>query len=219
MDAITVLLVDDHRVVREGTRRLLEEVEDIKVVGEAEDGEGAVRLAAELRPDVIVMDIRLPGMSGLDATRRIRATWPDARVLALTAHDDDRYVFPLLEAGASGYLLKTASSDELVNAVRAVHAGQSVLHPAIAHKVLARLKQPAEREGKGIEELTEREMEVLREVATGASNQEVALRLHISPHTVQVHLSSIFSKLGVSSRTEATLYALKKGWITLNEEG
>jgi len=209
---ISLLLVDDHPVVRKGTRDLLEGESDLRVVGEAESGEEAIRRARELRPDVILMDVSMPGMNGIEATKRIKAEMPGVGVLVLTSYDDDAYVFALLEAGAAGYILKNATEDELLGAVRAVAAGESALHPAIARKVLERFSShqtpsPAE------EMLSPRELEVLRIAATGRTNKEIARDLDISPRTVQVHLANIFSKLGVGSRTEAVLYGIKRGWI------
>lgn len=216
---IRVLLVDDHAVVREGTRQLLDREADIAVVGEASNGEEAVRLAQTLQPDVVVMDVRMPGIGGVEATRRIKQQQPGVEVLVLTAHDDDQYVFTLLEAGASGYLLKTAPVSELVKAIHEVYGGQSALDPAIARKVVQQLtgggrQKPQE----SYELLTEREQEVLELLAEGKTNKEIAEALIISDRTVQTHLSNIFSKMGVSSRTEAVLVAIKRGWLTLTEE-
>ncbi len=216
---IRVLLAEDHVLVRQGTRELLEREQDIEVVAEAGDGEEAVRLAAQHRPDVVLMDIALPGCSGIEATRRIKAEHPSTAVLALTAYDNDQYVFALLEAGAAGYLLKDVSAEELIRAVRAVRAGESVLHPAVVRKVVRHFAQPspAPAEVRPAEALTDRELEVLRLTAKGMTNREIAARLHISIRTVQVHLSHIFRKLGVGSRTEAVLYGLRRGWISLEE--
>jgi DNA-binding NarL/FixJ family response regulator len=215
---IHVLLADDHEVVREGTRRLLERAEDLTVVGEAEDGDEAVRLATRLLPDIVVMDVRMPGLSGLDATRRIKAHHPNMRILVLTAYEDDQYVFPLLEAGADGYLLKTTSGKDLIRAIRTICAGQSVLDPGITGRVVSQLtgRQSGYRSAEMVEALTERELEVLQAVAAGMSNKEIADALTISAYTVQVHLRNIFGKLGVGSRTEAVTYALAQGWIKLD---
>ncbi len=217
---IRLVLADDHAVVRAGTRELLERQPDLNIVGEAADGEEAVRLAHELQPDVVVMDVRMPKVSGVEATRRIKVECPEVRVLVLTAHDDDEYVFALLQAGASGYLLKTAELDELVRAIRTVSAGQSALAPIVAGKVVAQFTS-----GKSLPEvlnhtqnqhdgLTERELGILQLVSDGLSNKQIGKQLYISDRTVQAHLSNIFAKLSVSSRTEAAMYAVRKGWIT-----
>jgi len=219
MDKIRILLADDHAVVREGTRELLEQEEDMEVVAEAGDGEEAVRLAIDRRPDVAIMDIAMPRLNGIEATKQIKTTCPATAVLVLTAYDDDQYVFALLEAGAAGYLLKDVHADELIKAIRAVRAGESVLHPAIARKVINRFAQPMdEREKKSaLEQLTERELEVLKLAAKGMTNREIAQELVLSVRTVQVHLSNVFGKLGVGSRTEAVVHGLRKGWLTLKD--
>ncbi len=223
MNTINLLLADDHAVVRAGTRQLLERQPDLHVVGEAADGEEAVRLAKELKPHVVVMDVRMPKMSGVEATRRIKQELPEVAVLVLTAHDDDEYVFALLQAGANGYLLKTAEMEELVKAIRAVAAGQSALDPVVTGKVVAQFAS-----GRSLpdvlanvkdeyEGLTEREMEILRLVGKGLTNKDIGQQLYISDRTVQAHLSNIFSKLGVTSRTEAVMYAVRRGWISAGE--
>jgi DNA-binding NarL/FixJ family response regulator len=211
--AIRVVLADDHSVVRKGVREFLEEEPDIDVVGEASDGLQAVALATELQPDVVVMDIKMPQLSGVDATKRIRSAAPKVRVLALTAYDDDPYIFGLLEAGASGYVLKTAESRELIRAIRAVAAGQSALDPAIAPRVIARVAQPAH----AVETLTDRELEVLRLAARGLTNKQIGHDLDISDRTVQNHLANIYAKLEVASRTEAVTAALQRGLLRLGE--
>ncbi|MGQ9501008.1 MAG: response regulator [Anaerolineae bacterium] len=223
--SISLLLADDHAVVRAGTRQLLERQPDMRVVGEASNGEEAVRLAMELKPDVVIMDVRMPGMSGVEATRRIKQEVPQVAVLVLTAHDDDEYIFALLQAGANGYLLKTAEIDELVRAIRAVASGRSMLDPAVAGKVMAQFasgRTPAEWvsgvKKDEFEGLTERELEILRLVGRGLTNKEIGRKLFISDRTVQAHLSNIFSKLGVGSRTEAAMYAVRRGWVTDHKE-
>jgi NarL family two-component system response regulator LiaR len=218
VDRIRILLADDHVLVRQGTRELLEQEEDLTVVAEAGDGEEAVRLAASYHPDVAIMDISMPKLDGIEATQQIKIQHPAIAVLVLTAYDDDQYVFALLEAGAAGYLLKDVQASELVKAVRAVYAGESILHPTIARKVINRFAQPADKSEENVlDQLTGREMEVLRLAAKGMTNQEIAQELVISVRTVQVHLSNVFSKMGVGSRTEAVLHALRKGWIALED--
>ena len=219
MDKIKIMLVEDHLLVREGTRELLEHEQDIQVVAEAGDGEEAVRLAGELDLDVIIMDIALPKLNGIEATKEIKAQNRSVVVLALTAYDHDQYIFALLEAGAAGYLLKDVSTAELAAAIRAVNSGESVLHPTVARKVVSYFAHHAEEERaeNGLDDLTQREMEVLKLAAKGMTNREIAGELTISVRTVQVHLSNIFGKLGVGSRTEAVLHALRKGWLSLED--
>ncbi len=219
MDRIKILIADDHAVVREGTRQILEQEPDLKVVAEASNGEEAVQLAGNCQPDVAIIDIAMPRLDGIEATKQIKALHPSIAILILSAYDDDQFVFSLIEAGAAGYLLKSVRGRELVDAVRAVHAGESVLHPTIARKVLNRFAPSAQKpaEKKPAEVLTEREMEVLIMATRGLSNQNIAGELCLSLRTVQAHLSHIFNKLQVSSRTEAVVYALKQGWITLKD--
>jgi len=216
---IKVLIADDHAVVREGTRRILEQEPDMQVVGEAGDGEEAVNLATNLKPDVAIVDIAMPKLDGIEATKRIKAAWPSINVLILSAYDDDQFIFSLLEAGAAGYLLKSIRSRELIDAIRAVYSGESVLHPSIARKVLNRFVsnsgKPDGQEQSGV--LSDREMEVLKLAAKGLSNQDIAEKLCLSIRTVQGHLGHIFNKLQVGSRTEAVVRALKEGWVTLDD--
>ncbi len=224
MGKIKVILAEDHAVVRQGTKQLLERYPDIEVVGEAHDGEEAIALAKALQPDVVIMDVRMPRKSGIEATREIKKENPGLAVLVLTAHDDDEYIFALLEAGANGYLLKTAEVEELVKAVRAVNAGQTALDPLVTQKVVSQFKggkslpDVIAEVGDEMDGLTGRELEVLRMVGQGMTNKEVAQKLYISDRTVQAHLSSIFSKLQVASRTEAVMYAVRKGWITVDHK-
>jgi DNA-binding NarL/FixJ family response regulator len=213
---ITILIADDHVLVREGTRRLLEAEPDLRVIAEAGDGAAAVAETERLKPDVVIMDIAMPVMNGIEATRQIKARTPQVAVLALTAHDDMQYVMKLLDAGAAGFLLKDVRGRELVEAVRAVHRGETTLHPAIA----ARAQRLASERRTTAEErppLSEREMEVLHEAARGLPNKDIARRLSLSVRTVHTHLGNIFSKLGVGSRTEAVLLALRNGWINLDD--
>jgi NarL family two-component system response regulator LiaR len=216
---IRVLLAEDHVVVRQGTRQLLEREPDFKIVGEAGDGEEAVRLAKELKPDVIVMDVAMPKLSGIEATKQIKAVLPAVSVLVLTGYDYDEYIFSMLEAGAAGYLLKNVSGDELIGAVRAVYAGEPMIHPDVLRKLMTRFKAPSAAPAPvhTVSPLSEREMEVLKIAAQGMSNRDIAGELFISERTVQAHMRSIFNKLGVGSRSEAILYGLKKGWFSIDE--
>jgi len=216
-DNIRVLLAEDHDIVREGTRQLLEKAGDLSIIGEAGDGEEAVRLAEVLRPDVVVMDVRMPKMGGLEATRLLKARYPQMKVLILSAYENEEYVLPLLEAGADGYLLKTTKGAELAQAIRTVYAGRTALDPLVAGTVVSHLtskKQGYRAEGMA-EALSAREVEVLQAAARGMANKEIAEALSISYYTVQVHLRNIFGKLGVDNRTEAVTYALAQGWIKL----
>ncbi len=219
MDRIRILIADDHAVVREGTRHILEQEQDLEVVAEAADGGEAVELATELKPDVAIIDIAMPHVDGIEATRRIKELCPGIGVLILSAYDDDQFVFNLLEAGAAGYLLKDVHGRELVDAVRAVHAGESVLHPSIARKVLNRFVSRTEKikRREPLETLSQREKEILRLATRGLSNKDIAEQLFLSVRTVQGHLTHIFNKLQVGSRTEAVVRGLKEGWITLDD--
>lgn len=215
---IRVLLAEDHAVVREGTRQLLEREEDMEVIGEASNGEEAIALARQCRPDVIIMDIKMPKVSGIEATKEIKSFLPSVAVLILTAYDYDEYVFAMLEAGAAGYMLKSIGGDELVHSVRAVHAGEPVLHPKVLAKMLGRFKSPATASPAHFSEvLTDREIEVMRKAAQGKSNKNIAKDLSISVRTVQAHLRSIFNKLGVGSRCEAVVRCLKTNWLTVDD--
>ncbi len=220
MDKIRVIIAEDHAVVREGTRQLLEREPDIQVVGEAANGAEAVGLIERLRPDVAMLDISMPVMGGIEATEKIKAIQPSTAVLILTAYDDDQYVFALLGAGAAGYLLKDVPAAEVVRAVRSVHAGEPVLHPAIARKVLARFATEAQAEHAPADEdalLTDRERDILRLAACGMSNARIAGHLSVSMRTVQAHLTHIFDKLGVGSRTEAVIVGLRRGVLQLED--
>jgi DNA-binding NarL/FixJ family response regulator len=211
---IRVVVADDHKVVRAGIRELLSDEPDITVVGKARDGREAVELALAERPDVVVMDINMPELSGVEATRQIRAAAPSVRVLVLTAYQDDPYIYGLLDAGATSYILKTAESGEIIRAVRATAAGQSAIDPAVAPRLIARLTHPALQ----TDSLTERELEVLRLVARGQTNKQIGVALQISDRTVQNHLANVYAKLGVASRTEAVTVGLQRGLIALSEE-
>ncbi len=209
---IHVLLVDDHAVVRKGIRDFLEEDPTIQVVAEAGDGDEAWALLSQRQPDVAVVDIRMPGLNGIELTKRIKAHYPNVRVLVLTAYDDEPYVFALLRAGADGYVLKTAESKELVRAVKTLASGKSVLDPEIAPKVIASLSGI-----QAVEPLSERELQVLKGVAKGWTNREIGRVLSISDRTVQGHLANVFGKLNVASRTEAVTVALQQGILTLED--
>lgn len=219
MKKISILLAENHVVVRESIRQFLEREANFEVVGEAGDGEEAVRMVSQLKPDVIVMDISMPKLNGIEATKQIKALQPSAVVLILTAYDYEQYIFPLLEAGAAGYLLKDVSSRELISAIQTVYRGEAVLHPAIARKVMERLRQPkVEPTGERASDLlSERETSILKMAAKGMSNSDIAQELHLSVRTIESHLGNIFNKLGVGSRTEAVIQAMKRGWFTLEE--
>jgi DNA-binding NarL/FixJ family response regulator len=214
---IRVVLADDHALVREGTRRLLEAEPDVQVVAEAASGTEAVAAVEHDHPDVVIMDIAMPGGNGIEATKHIKQISPQTAVLALTAYDDDQYVMALLEAGAAGFLLKNVHGRELVEAVRAVHRGEPVLDTAVAARVLRRMAGGPPQNTLPEATLSEREMEVLREAARGLPNKEIARRMGLSVRTVHTHLGNIFGKLQVGSRTEAVLQALRRGWVRLDE--
>lgn len=219
MDKIRIVIADDHDVVREGTRTLLEREEDMEVVGEASDGREAVNQIEALKPDVAILDISMPKLSGIEVTRQIKKSFPTIAVLILTVYDNDEYVFALLEAGAAGYLLKDTHGQEIVDAVRSVHSGESVLHPLIASKVIKRaITGPAKpSEEKPETQFSERELEVLKLAAKGLSNQDIAYSLSLSIRTVQGHFNSIFQKLNVGSRTEAVFQGVKRGLISFDD--
>jgi DNA-binding NarL/FixJ family response regulator len=206
-DKITVLLVDDHALVRKGFRRMLEDDPGISVVGEASNGEDAVRLALELKPKVVVMDCALPGISGIDATRRIRAKIPDAAVLMLSMHSEDTLVRQALEAGARGYILKNALELDLASAIKRVAHGDLVLDPQLA--------KPAALKGERDTALTARELEVLRHIVAGKSNKEIAAELGLSANTVGVHRANIMDTLGIHKTAELVVYAIRNGLVSL----
>jgi DNA-binding NarL/FixJ family response regulator len=210
MPEIRILLVDDHPVVRDGLRATLETQDDIRIVGEAGTGREAAESALALRPDVILMDLEMPDVDGVEATRRIREAWPEARIIVFTAFDTDERILGAVQAGAQGYLLKGVARDELFRAVRVVHAGGSLLHPVVASKLLRHMSGP-----RGSTGLTEREQEVLTLMARGLPNKEIAAALTITERTVKFHVSSILGKLGAGNRTEAVSMAAQHGLIHL----
>lgn len=212
--SIRVLLADDHAVVRAGIRQFMEHAGDIEVIAEADDGEMAMDLIQRRHPDVAVLDIQMPKASGIEVTRWVRANMREVGVLVLTAFDDDPYVMAVLQAGANGYVLKTASPREIVQAVRDVHAGKSAVNAAIAQKLIAQIAHRAE--GPSVEPVTERELEVLTLAARGYTNKAIGKQLGISDRTVQGHLAHIFNKLHASSRTEAVMRAVSLGWVPQN---
>ncbi len=217
METIRILLADDHPIVREGLRALIATEPGMLVVGEAQDGGEALFKARSLQPDVILLDLVMPRKDGLAAISEITHDLPGARILVLTSFAEDEYVFPALKAGAMGYLLKDASPQELLEAIRAVYRGESSLHPAIARKVLREFTRPSDPPARATS-LTEREGEILLLVAQGLSNKAIAEQLVVSERTVRSHVSNILQKLHLHSRTQAALYALKEGWATLDPE-
>ncbi len=215
-DTIRVLIADDHAIVRKGICALLATEPGIEVVGEAQEGREAIVKARSLQPDVILMDLVMPEVDGLEATRRITACQPGVRILVLTSFDGDDKVFPAIKAGALGYLLKDSEPEELVQAIQQVYQGRSSLHPAIARRLLHKLSLSPDR-GQEADPLTEREVEVLQLVAKGESNREIATSLCISEATVRTHVSNILTKLNLASRTQAALYALREGLVPLHD--
>ena len=209
---IRVLLADDHSIVRQGVRQLLESSKEIRVIAEAGDGEEARVLIEQHLPDVAVLDIQMPKASGIEVTRWLRAHLPQIGVLILTAYDDDPYVMAVLQAGANGYVLKTANADDLIRAVHDVNEGKSALDPAITKKLMSNIFKRID--AKPVEPLTDRELDVLRLAAKGYTNKAIGIQLHISDRTVQGHLAHIFAKMQASSRTEAVMRAVSLGWIS-----
>jgi two-component system, NarL family, response regulator LiaR len=216
MDKITVMLIDDHRVVRQGLRDFLELQEDIDVVGEASSGEEGVQVAGQLLPDVVLMDLVMPGIDGVETTRRVKAVSPSSRVIVLTSFADDDKVFPAIKAGAISYLLKDISPEDLAHAIRAAQRGEAVLHPEVAAKLMQEFSAPRPNEAP-VDQLTPREMDVLRLVAKGMSNKEIADKLIISEKTTKTHLSNILSKLHLADRTQVAIYALRKRLVPMND--
>ena len=212
---IRVLIVDDHTIVRKGIRALLTEIAGIEVVGEAADGQEAIVQATRLCPDVILMDLAMPLLDGIEATRQIKALQPESRILVMTSFATDDKVLPAIKAGALGYLLKESAPEDLVQAIHQIYRGESSLHPVIARKVLQEIAHPTD-SSPTTDPLTEREAVVLRQVARGLSNQDIAEKLHISTATVRTHVSNIMGKLYLANRVQATLYALREGLTSLD---
>jgi DNA-binding NarL/FixJ family response regulator len=214
-----VIIADDHPIFRAGVRERLEKLDTgIDVVGEASDGQEAYELAGRLHPDVVLLDIAMPRLNGIEATRKIKAEWPEIGILILTVYDDDQYIYALIDAGAAGYLLKTADGPQLADAVHRIREGEAVLSPAVTEKVLRRISDgggAAERPASST--LTEREREVLRLAAGGASNKLIARDLQVSVRTVHAHMRHIFNKLGVASRTEAVMLGIREGWLKVGD--
>lgn len=219
MGKIRVLIADDHAVLRQGMRHLLEQEKDLEVVGEAGDGEQAIKLVSELRPDIVLMDIVMPKLNGVDATKSIKKVCPTTNVLILTAYSDIRYILGLLEAGACGYLLKSARSEEIVGAIHGVYSGESVLDPVVTRKLLKRVigGSKGDSGGEAREQLSLREIEILKLAARGMSNKDIAHTLFLSERTVKAHLTNIFNKMGVGCRTDAIIKGLREGFITLDD--
>jgi two-component system, NarL family, response regulator LiaR len=214
MGAVRVLIVDDHNVVRQGLRFLLEQEPDIEVVGECPDGEAAVRATEELVPAVVLLDLHLPGMDGITALRHLKARSPSTQVIVLTSHQGDDLVFDAVLAGATSYMLKTASVEEVVRAVRAAARGESVLDPSVAARVLQEMRGRAR---DAVDQLSPREVQVLRALARGRSNKEIAAALVIGEETVKTHVSNILSKLHLADRTQAAIYGLQRRLVPLDE--
>ena len=217
MDAtekIKVLIVDDHQVVRQGLRTFLELQDDVLVVGEAGDGELAVEMVRQLNPNVVLMDLVMPHLDGISATRQVKSLGTEVKIIALTSFTEDDKVFPAIQAGASSYLLKDVSPDDLVEAIRAVHRGEPRLHPDIARKLMEQVAhQISSPRESHFEDLTERECDVINLIAQGCSNQDIANELVISEKTVKTHVSNILSKLQLEDRTQLAIYAIRKGMV------
>ena len=215
MATIRLLLVDDHEVVRSGLRMLLENEADLAILGEASTGKGALEMVETLEPDVVIMDITLPDISGIDATRRIKASHPGVAIVALTIHEDQQYFFEMLQAGASGYVPKRAAPDDLITAIRAAHRGETYIYPSLAKLLVGDFLSRSGEEGakETISGLTPRENEVLSLLAEGKTNDEIAELLSISVHTVARHRENLMGKLGLHSRSELVKYAIRKGLI------
>ncbi len=216
-ETIRILLADDHAVVREGLSSLIRLKPDMEVVGEAADGIEVVNMARDLQPDVILLDMVMPRQNGLEAIQQLKREQNPARILVLSSFAQDEQIFPAIKAGASGYLLKDSSPQQLITAIRDVHRGESSLHPTIARKLIGEFSAPSENQVATPTPLTDREVDVLKLVASGYSNQEIAKKLSVSERTVGKHVSSILEKLHLTNRTQAALYALREGYASLNQ--
>jgi len=214
---IKVLIVDDHALLREGLAKILSLDEDLEIIGEAGRGEEAVNLARRLNPDVVLMDINMPGLNGIEATKLIKAELPRIGIIALTIHDDEEYIFELVRAGVSGYVLKDIQPERLIAAIKDVAQGKSVIHPDITAKLLGEFNRLSKRKARptSFDDLTERELDVLELIAKGMANRDIAQRLFISEKTVKNHITNIFRKLNVDDRTQAALYAIKNKLVNL----
>jgi NarL family two-component system response regulator LiaR len=212
-ESISVLLVDDHAMVRQGVKTFLETQPDLSVVGEAGSGEAAIQLAAQLVPDVILMDLIMPGMDGVETTRRLKQVSPRSQIIVLTSYHEDEHIFPALKAGALSYLLKDVSAEELASAVRKAAAGEAVLHPRVAARVIKELQGRRTETLNPFTELSERELEVLKLIADGMSNAEMAAKLVLSEKTIKGHVSNILGKLQLADRTQAAVYAWREGVV------
>ncbi len=221
MESIKVVVVDDHTLLREGLCRILNMEEDISVIGEAENGHEAIEKACKLKPDIILMDINMPDMNGIDATRKIKENFPNIKIVGLTLHDDDQYVFEMVRAGANGYVLKDVESQELIETIRKVNKGESMMTARITSKLLEEFNRLSSRKNERdkrdelLPQLTQREKEILCLIARGMSNRQIAAELYISEKTVKNHISSLFRKVDVSDRTQAALLAIKIGLVEL----
>jgi NarL family two-component system response regulator LiaR len=217
-DPITVVLVDDHKVVRHGVRSYLMTLSDIDVIGEAGSGEEAIAVVEQLVPDIVLMDLIMPGIDGVEATRRVKLISPRTQVIVLTSYHEDEHIFPAIRAGALSYLLKDLEPEELADAIRRAYQGEAMLHPRVATRLVQAAREPVSEEPNPFTELTDREMQILRLVADGKSNAEIAEELIISQKTVKSHISNILSKLHLADRTQAAVFAWREGVVRRNPD-
>ena len=217
MNKIKVLIADDHPAFREGLSQLLRKQEDLEVIAEASDGQQAIELAKDLKPDVVLIDIAMPGINGIETAKQIKGICPQTAIVMLTAYDYQSYILACLQIRASGYLLKSSPVSEIVNAIRSAHSGHGVFNLKVLSAAMKRWAGEKKYEGMALEQLYKRELQILRLVAKGMSNKEIAQQLFISERTVQTHVHRIFEKLGVSSRTEAVLCCVREGWLTMED--